>query len=139
MSDDPARQILGGGWQIPTKTIWEALKSKMNNLTKKGFNSERKGYEFVNNDQTLFLPAAGYVSGKSFGSVGSSGYYWSGTAYSNSYFPNENAYYLILDSGGVAVDPNNRRYYGLSVRPVRLVEVSATTREGYNENDFNWE
>ncbi len=122
MSDDPARQILGGGWQIPTKTIWEELKSKMNNLTKKGFNSESKGYEFVNNDQTLFLPAAGYVSGKSFGSVGSNGYYWSGTAFSNTTFPNTKAYYLTLDSKGVAVDWNEDRYYGCSVRPVRLVE-----------------
>ena len=124
MSDDPARKILGGGWQIPTKTIWEELKSKMNNLTKKGFNSERKGYEFVNNDQTLFLPAAGYVSGKSFGGVGSYGYYWSGTAFSNATFPNTKAYYLTLDSKGVAVDWNEDRYYGCSVRPVRLVEVS---------------
>ena len=123
MSDDPARQILGGDWQIPTKTIWEELKSKMNNLTKKGFNSERKGYEFVNNGQTLFLPAAGYVSGKSFGSVGSYGYYWSGTAYSSTTFPNTKAYYLTLDSKGVAVDWNEDRYYGCSVRPVRLVPV----------------
>ena len=123
MSDDPARKILGGGWQIPTKTIWEALKSKMNNLTKKGFNSERKGYEFVNNDQTLFLPAAGYVSGISLGSVGSNGYYWSGTAYSSATFPKTKAYFLTLDSKGVAVDWNEDRYYGCSVRPVRLVAV----------------
>ena len=124
MSDDPARQILGGGWQIPTKTIWEALKSKMNNLTKKGFNSERKGYEFVNNDQTLFLPAAGYVREKSLDGVGSYGYYWSGTAYSSTTFPNTKAYYLTLDGKGVAVGWNENRYKGFSVRPVRLVEVS---------------
>ena len=118
MSDDPARKILGGGWQIPTKTIWEALKSKMNNLTKKGFNSERKGYEFVNNSQTLFLPAAGYVREKSLDGVGSYGYYWSGTAY-----PDTKAYYLTLDSKGVAVGWNEYRSKGLSVRPVRLVAV----------------
>ena len=139
MSDDPARQILGGGWQIPTKTIWEALKSKMNNLTKEGFNSERKGYEFVNNDQTLFLPAAGYVSGKSLGGVDSYGYYWSGTAYSNTTFPNTKAYYLTLDSKGVDVGWNEYRYKGFPVRPVRLVEVSAATKEGYKESEFNWE
>ena len=119
MSDDPARKILGGDWQIPTKAIWEELKSKMNNLTKKGFNSERKGYEFVNNDQTLFLPAAGYVREKSLDGVGSYGYYWSGTAY-----PDTKAYYLTLDSKGVAVGWNEYRYKGFSVRPVRLVEVS---------------
>ena len=123
MSDDPARKILGGDWQIPTKTIWEALKSKMNNLTKKGFNSERKGYEFVNNDQTLFLPAAGYVRGKSLEGVGSYGYYWSGTAFSNADYPNTKAYYLTLDSKGVAVGWNEYRYKGFPVRPVRLVAV----------------
>ena len=134
MSDDPARKILGGGWQIPTKTIWEELKSKMNNLTKKGFNSERKGYEFVNNDQTLFLPAAGEVNGTSFNYVGSYGEYWSGTAYSST-----DAYYLSFDESGFNVQIIYDRYCGYSVRPVRLVELSATNTEGYNENDFNWE
>ena len=133
MSDDPARKILGGGWQIPTKTIWEELKSKMNNLTKKGFNSERKGYEFVNNDQTLFLPAAGEVDGTSFNYVGSYGEYWSGTAYSST-----DAYYLSFDESGFNVQIIYDRYCGYSVRPVRLVELSATNTEGYNENDFQW-
>ena len=133
MSDDPARKILGGGWQIPTKTIWEALKSKMNNLTKKGFNSERKGYEFVNNDQTLFLPAAGEVDGTSFNYVGSYGEYWSGTAYSST-----DAYYLSFNESGFNVQIIYDRYCGYSVRPVRLVELSATNTEGYNENDFQW-
>ena len=133
MSDDPARKILGGGWQIPTKTIWEELKSKMNNLTKKGFNSERKGYEFVNNDQTLFLPAAGEVNGTSFNYVGSYGEYWSGTAYSST-----DAYYLSFDESGFNVQIIYDRYCGYSVRPVRLVELSATNTEGYNENDFQW-
>ena len=118
MSDDPARQILGGGWQIPTKTIWEELKSKMNNLTKKGFNSERKGYEFVNNDQTLFLPAAGEVDGTSFNYVGSYGEYWSGTAYSST-----DAYYLSFNESGFNVQIIYDRYCGYSVRPVRLVPV----------------
>ena len=133
MSDDPARKILGGGWQIPTKTIWEELKSKMNNLTKKGFNSERKGYEFVNNDQTLFLPAAGEVDGTSFNYVGSYGEYWSGTAYSST-----DAYYLSFNESGFNVQIIYDRYCGYSVRPVRLVELSATNTEGYNENDFQW-
>ena len=133
MSDDPARQILGGDWQIPTKTIWEELKSKMNNLTTKGFNSERKGYEFVNNDQTLFLPAAGEVNGTSFNYVGSYGEYWSGTAYSST-----DAYYLSFDESGFNVQIIYDRYCGYSVRPVRLVELSATNTEGYNENDFQW-
>ena len=134
MSDDPARKILGGGWQIPTKTIWEELKSKMNNLTKKGFNSERKGYEFVNNDQTLFLPAAGEVDGTSFKYVGSYGEYWSGTARSST-----DAYYLSFNESGFDAQIIYDRYCGYSVRPVRLVEVSAATTEDYYESDFTWE
>ena len=120
MSDDPARKILGGGWQIPTQAIWYAF---VNYSISKGWDSSKKGYKFENNDQTLFLPAAGYVSRTSFGSVGSNGYYWSGTAYSSTTFPNTKAYYLTLDSKGVAVGWNADRYKGFSVRPVRLVEV----------------
>ena len=117
MSDDPARKILGGDWQIPTYAIWYAL-VKMNNLTKKGFNSDRKGYEFVNNSQTLFLPAAGYVSGSSFSYVGSSGDYWSGTASSSSL-----AYRLFFSSSDLSTGYLENRHYGFPVRPVRLVAI----------------
>ena len=128
MSDDPARKILGGDWQIPTKAIWEAL---VDNSTK-GLDS---GFKFTNNGQTLFLPAAGYVIAKRFSEYGSGGRYWSGTAYSSSY-----AYRLSFSASKLNVNHDLARQYGCSVRPVRLVEVSAaTTTEGYNvENDFVW-
>ena len=113
-SDDPARKILGGDWQIPTKTIWQEL---VNNLSSRGWDDGRKGYEFKNNNQTLFLPAAGFVSGTSFNDNGSY-YYWSGTANLDM-----KAYYLGFDRKGVYVGANNYRYSGFSVRPVRLVEV----------------
>ena len=114
-SDDAARQILKGDWRIPTTEIWAAL---VNNSTKV-WDSTNKGYKFTKNSQTLFLPAAGFVNEKSFDSVRSYGYYWSGTAY-----PDTKAYYLTLDSKGVAVGWNEYRYKWFSVRPVRLVEVS---------------
>ena len=117
MEYDAARQILGGDWQIPTYAIWYAL-VKMNNLTKKGFNSDRKGYEFVNNSQTLFLPAAGYVSGSSFSYVGSAGDYWSGTASSSSL-----AYRLFFSSSDLSTGYLENRHYGFPVRPVRLVAI----------------
>lgn len=129
MADDPARQILGGDWQIPTQAIWQAL---VDNSTK----VSDSGYKFTNNGQTLFLPAADYVKVTKFYDV-SDGYYWSGTAKSST-----SAYYLHLysSSGDVNAQSNIDRYIGLSVRPVRLVEVyAATTTEGYNvENDFVW-
>ena len=121
MSDDPAHQILKGAWQIPTKAIWNALVG----INSKEWNSDKKGYEFKNNGQTLFLPAAGFAEVTSFYSVGSVGYYWSGTAYSTAYPSTEvyypEAYYLDFKSGNVSAQSRDRRYYGYSVRPVRLV------------------
>ena len=117
MGYDAARHILGGGWQIPTRAIWEAL---VNNSTTKGFNSGRKGYEFKNNNQTLFLPAGGKVNDTSFTGVGSIVLYWSGTPNSSTFA--KNLYFYI---GGVITAANDSyRYEGFSVRPVRLVEVS---------------
>ena len=68
------------------------------------------------------MPAAGYVDGVSFYGEDSNVYYWSGTADSST-----NAYYLDFNSlyVSVHVSAQNRdvRYYGFSVRPVRLVTV----------------
>ena len=130
-ADDAANVILGGDWWIPTKAIWEALV----NIPTKGWDSEKR-YTFTNNGQTLFLPAAGYVKDTRFLGVGSDGYYWSGTAKSST-----RAYYLHLSSSAnVSAQLASDRYSGFSVRPVRLVAVSATTTtEGYNEEkDFEW-
>ncbi|MCI7001001.1 MAG: hypothetical protein MR898_01615 [Prevotella sp.] len=127
-SDDAANVILGGDWWIPTQAIWQAL---VDNSTK-GLDS---GFKFTNNGQTLFLPEAGYVNGTLF-DANSDGYYWSGTAN-----PSTDAYYLQLYSDGyVSAQQVWDRYCGYSVRPVRLVAVSAnTTTEGYNEEkDFEW-
>ena len=66
----------------------------------------------------IFLPAADYVRATSFNDVGSWGRYWSGTAGTTS-----NAYYLRFKSGEVLAQLNYYRYFGLPVRPVRLVEV----------------
>ena len=131
-SDDAANVILGGDWQIPTQAIWQAL---VNNLSSKGWDDVRKGYKFENNDKTLFLPASGDVVGSKFRSVSSYGIYWSGTSDSET----EKANRLGFLSGDVFVTVSSSRYYGHSVRPVRLVEVSAATTEGYNvEEDFKW-
>ena len=129
-ADDAANVILGGDWWIPTQAIWQALV----NIPTKGWDSEKR-YTFTNNGQTLFLPAAGYVNGTSF-YANSDGYYWSGTASSST-----RAYYLHLpSSANVSAQLASDRYSGFSVRPVRLVAVSAaTTTEGYNEEkDFEW-
>ena len=123
MSDDPARKILGGDWQLPTKEIWEKLTSSYNWTWKNEISTTRKKGMEVKNKSTsksIFLPAAGFVNEKSFHSVRAYGYYWSGTAgiwssdayrlnFANQYTPDQSSAY---------------RFFGLSVRPVRLVEVS---------------
>ena len=67
------------------------------------------------NDNSIFLPAAGYHYDTSLNNAGSYGGYWSrslGTGYS-SY-----AYYLSFYSGNIDWS-SYYRYYGQSVRPVR--------------------
>lgn len=131
-ADDAANVILGGDWQIPTQAIWQALV----NISTKGWDSSKKGYKFENNDKTLFLPASGDVVLSKFRNVSSYGIYWSGTADSETEKANRFGFLL---SGDVLVTVSSFRYYGHSVRPVRLVELSAATTEGYNvENDFEW-
>jgi len=64
----------------------------------------------------LFIPAAGYFNGASVYYSGDGGYVWSSSLDSD--YPN-NARYLFFDSGNVDAIDNNR-YYGYSVRAVRV-------------------
>ena len=117
MSDDPARKILGGDWQLPTTKIWQALNTSSNwSWTIK---SGKKGMEVENysTHNSIFLPVAGRGSGTSF-YLGDYGYYWSGTAHSST-----SAYYLFFRNGQISAADYYDRYYGLLVRPVRLVAV----------------
>ena len=65
------------------------------------------------NGGQVFLPAAGIRWDGEFRDAGSSGVYWSGTPYEDSYY---GAYYLSFASGGV--DCHVTCGYGFSVRPV---------------------
>ena len=120
-ADDAANVKLGGDWQLPTKEIWQALKNTDNYnwdwTTQDGY----KGYKVTSktdNTKTIFLPAAGYVLGTSFKNVGLNGTYWSGTADSST-----DAYALNCVSDFVTAGSTLERFYGFSVRPVRLVAV----------------
>ena len=123
-SDDAARHILGGDWQIPIKEIWDKLydtsKYAWSWTSKGGYN----GYQVSNAvaTKTLFLPAAGRVEDTSFSNLGTHGYYWAGTAWSSSAnVPSKAAYCLRSNDGDVNAVGACDRYYGCSVRPVRLV------------------
>ena len=130
-ADDAARKILKGDWQIPTKEIWEALDYAKKNQVYWGPDGNRtftqvqgkgiNGIQIIRNDRSgkyLFLPAAGYVYSTEFTEVGSIGYYWSATAYTNN-----RAYNLQCDGSHVKNDYNHYHNIGLPVRPVRLVAV----------------
>ena len=124
-SDDAARQILKDDWQLPTKEIWVALYNTTNYdwdwTTQVGYNG-CKVTSKSDNSKSIFLPAAGYVTGTRFEDVGSCGRYWSGTAgISNS---TSQPYILRIKSGSVMAQAYYSRHFGLPVRPVRLVEVS---------------
>ena len=134
VADDAARQILKGDWQLPTKEIWVALYDANQGEVYWGPNngdktletiSEIKGMKISKKDDSntyIFLPAAGYVNGLSFTQVGSYGRYWSGTASISD--STSKPYILRITSGSVMAQAYYSRYFGLPVRPVRLVEVS---------------
>ena len=132
MSDDPARKILGGDWQLPTSDIWIALRDANNNKVywettadggfwETGTLSKNKGIKITKKDEPgtyLFLPYAGRFKGTEFYEY--AGKYWSGTA-ANS----PKAY--ILSFTRMDTDLNPKSFYprclGCQVRPVRLVAV----------------
>ncbi|OYP34527.1 hypothetical protein CIK90_13520, partial [Prevotella sp. P5-126] len=148
-SDDAARQILGGDWQLPTTEIWKALWDANKNKVYWGpdgnmrYNtiSGIKGMKISKKDDPntyIFLPAAG-SAGREVNNVGDFGYYWSGTANSST-----KPYYLYFTiRGGNPQEFIYFYYIGLPVRPVRLVEVSFAgsgqgETEGIEEDVFNY-
>ncbi|MBQ9417828.1 MAG: hypothetical protein IJU19_04525, partial [Bacteroidales bacterium] len=102
------------GARTPTKAEWEEL---MNNTTATW--TTRNGVSgrlfTAANGNSIFLPAAGFRYGTSFGGVGSGGDYWSSSLYEGS--PG-GAWYFYFSSSNQYVDSNDR-YFGFSVRAVR--------------------
>ena len=74
MADDPARKILGGDWQVPTKTIWKALRTAIGTKISSSNGSEViidgiKGRKFTKTDGSntyIFLPHAGSLQKKEY-------------------------------------------------------------------------
>ena len=143
MEHDAARQILKGDWQIPTKEIWDKLFESSKYEWTKTAKANYNGYQVQSKKSetgTIFLPVAGEVHKSSLSSAGTYGFYWSGTAKAN-----DSAYslYLYLYYTDKKEISTKYRYYGYSVRPVRLVVESladpvATTETYGKENDFKW-
>lgn len=116
--DDIATVYCGGDWRMPTEQEWRELieNTTHTNMTQNGV----FGRLFTSaNGNTLFLPAAGAKGQNGLSNVGSSGYYWSSSLYSNS--PND-AWHFWFNSDGNSSIGANSRCYGGSVRPVRSSE-----------------
>ena len=114
--DDVANVLWGGDWRMPTLSEVNELKdncewewTSVNGVD---------GYKVTGpNGNSIFLPAAGYCIGTQLNNVGTLGYYWSSSAYSNYW---DNVFDLEFNSSKVPTSgyDNKYRYYGLTVRPV---------------------
>ncbi len=116
-SDDVAAKNWGDNWRMPTDAEWTELREKCTWTWTSNYNGTGvAGYEVKSktNDNSIFLPAAGYRCSDGLGGAGSYGCYWSSSLRTDG--PGD-AWYVGFDSG--LVD----RYYdyrccGQSVRPV---------------------
>ncbi len=125
-STDASGSICPKGWKLPPNSgadSYSTLTGTKSGWTSTTFNGNSgvSGYFFGSTATNIykganFWPAAGYVylASGALASAGSSGYYWSRTAYSN----NSSAYYLYFNSSGVGPASSSYRWYGLSVRCV---------------------
>ena len=115
---DAARAIMKGDWRMPTKAEWQELLNntnkewtQVNGVNGYKFTSKKEGYQ----NNSIFIPAAGYCDVGSVYNVGNNGNVWSSSL--NASNP-DGAWGLGFDSGNCYMGYGNR-YYGLSVRGVR--------------------
>ena len=113
LEDDTANVNLGGNWRMPTDAEWTELRYNCTWTwtTQDGVN----GYLVsASNGNSIFLPAAGYLSGTNLKFVGTFGNYWSSSLDTD--IPGL-AWYVNLYSSYVSRN-TNCRFCGYSVRPV---------------------
>ncbi|MEE1308511.1 MAG: Ig-like domain-containing protein, partial [Bacteroidaceae bacterium] len=118
--DDAATANWGSDWQMPSEEQLDELFSSSYTTTTWTTLNGKYGRKITSksNDNSIFLPPAGCRVGTSLRNAGFTGYYWSrslNTGYSYGY----SAYYLHFGSSGIRVN-YLYRYYGASVRPVRV-------------------
>jgi uncharacterized repeat protein (TIGR02543 family) len=111
--DDVAHVKWGGSWRMPT----EAEQDELHNNCMWTWTTQNgvKGYKVTGpNDNSIFLPAAGYRDGTDLSYSGDYGYCLSGSLYGGN---NSSAYNFYFNNGFYIRDIDYR-CYGLSVRPV---------------------
>ena len=114
--DDMARANWGCSWRMPTTDEFAALGAATTSAWTQvnGVNGMMLT-DKTDSTKTLFFPAAGYCSNRSFGNGGSLGYYWSSSLNSSNV---RYAYGLYFLNGSVTWQYYSSRYDGFSVRGV---------------------
>ena len=114
-ADDVAHYKWGGNWRMPTKADFDELLNNCNcEFTTQNGVKGLKVTSRKDSSQSIFLPAAGFRRGTLLYGIGSRGYYWSSSLYTDG--PSK-ACFLNFYSD----DPCtyfDYRPYGYSVRPV---------------------
>lgn len=114
LSDDAAHGRMGGAWRMPTRTELEELRNNCT-WTRTAMNDVEGFMVMGKNGNSIFLPAAGFHDESDFGGVGSDGYYWLSSLYTN--YP-YSAEMIKFSSNRVYWGSYGSRYYGRSVRAV---------------------
>ncbi len=131
---DPATANWGSAWSMPTK---EQMKELIDNCT---WEFEANGYRVKSkaNDNSIFLPAAGFRYGNEVVGNGTAGYYASGSILGNYHFPSmlnqvnndmgsingveSMPYYMIFQHGQfdntISLNNSLTINYAVSIRPV---------------------
>ena len=117
-SDDVAYVHWGNNWCMPTPTQWQELVDKC--LWTWTTSNGNYGFEVKGrNENTIFLPSAGYKLGTVLKFVGCGGYYWSSSLARGFLTSSFEAIGLDFDSFEQPLFHCIDRFIGYSVRPVR--------------------
>ena len=124
LEDDAAYVNWGAAWRMPSKEQFAELINSnyttttwttQNGVYGRLITSKKEGYT----GNSVFLPAAGYRFNSSLYNAGSYGRYWSRTLDEGGPY---NAWGLYFNSSGISTYGYYFRYFGQSVRPVRVSE-----------------
>lgn len=113
--EDVATQKLGDGWRMPTADEVRELIEKCE--VREAVRNGCDGFEFVApNNNTIFLPAAGYRFDTIRYNDGFEALYWSSSSLAGD---NRHALAFYVNNHEKLIDSARYRYYGATIRPVK--------------------
>ena len=120
--DDPVCVNMGGQWRSPIDAELTALLNQTTNTMVSNYNgSGVNGRVFTGtNGNTMFVPAAGKLSGTYVSDVGSNAHWWSNSLYGVGSVSGRRLYFN--NSSSICGVYNDNRYYGFAARGVVSVE-----------------